>query len=382
MTLLVETPHGAVRNLLPDGRDAADWHPALAAEIAGHLSPAHAAILATPVPVGNGTRWETSASQAIRQADLSAADRHALMRAVTVILSDIRRLAESGAAVAVTRCWPMLREIPDFGMIFAADGRPVLAGWGGMPPSMTMPPELLADADDNRPWQPQPQPPWQLYAGVAAVLAVFALVSGLLLSRLAIPPASLQACVADPDEVAALNQQAQTDGRHSALQSELALLVQQEGSRRLQCPLPVIASVPPLRHAEATPPALPGDRWDRHDLTMLDGCWNRISNMAVHNPATDTVLPVASWRICFDGNGVGTQTMTLQNGGRCTGPVVASFDGNRMITRAAQCRGPGLSFVRSEQDCTRVSDDEASCIGRDLEGSAVGRASPASRFRR
>jgi hypothetical protein len=381
MTLLVETPYGAARNLLPDGRDAAGWHAALAAEIAGHLSPAHAAILATPVPVGHGMRWETSASQAICHADLPAADRQALMRAVTVILSDIRRLAESGAAQAVTRCWPMLREIPEFGMVFAADGRPVLAGWGGVPSSVTIPRGLLADADDNRPWQPHPRPPWRLYATVAAVLAVFALVSWLLLSSFALPPASLQACVADPDEVAALNQQAQTDGRHSALRSELALLVQEEGRRRLQCPLPVIALVPPVRHTEVMPPALPRDRWDRHDLTMLDGCWNRISNMAVHNMTTDRVLPVVSWRICFDRNGTGEQTMTLQNGGRCIGPVRASFDGNRMITRAARCTGPGLDFVRSEQDCTRVSDDEASCIGRDLEGPGMGRTSE-GRFRR
>ena len=56
MTLLAETPHGAIRNLLPDGRDAVAWHPALSAEIAAHLSPAHATILATPVPGAAGFR--------------------------------------------------------------------------------------------------------------------------------------------------------------------------------------------------------------------------------------------------------------------------------------------------------------------------------------
>ena len=97
MTLLVETPHGSIRNLLPEGRDAAGWHAALVAEIGARLSPAHAEILATPAAGDSGVRWETDATQAASYPSLPPADREALMRAITVILSDIRRLAESGA---------------------------------------------------------------------------------------------------------------------------------------------------------------------------------------------------------------------------------------------------------------------------------------------
>jgi hypothetical protein len=384
MTLLVETPHGAIRNLLPDGRDAVAWHAALSAEIATHLSPAHAAILATPVPVTTGIRWEAAAAQAIRYPELPSPDRPLLMRAVAVILSDIRRLAESGTAPAVARCWPMLREIPELGLLFAADGRPVLAGWGAVPQSVTAPRRLLADADDGRAWRAPPRTPWRLYAAVAAALAVFALASGLLLSRLAVPPASVAACAVAPDDLAALDGQAQADARHGALQAELARLVEEAGRRRLQCPLPVAARPPPP-HAEAPPtppPALPSDRWNRHDLSMLEGCWSRISNMVVRSVATGRPLSVANWRLCFDRAGHGTQTITLREGGRCTGSVQATFDDERVLMRATRCTGPGFFFVRSQQDCTRTSDEEATCIGRDLEGPGVGRGIDESQFRR
>ena len=388
MTLLAETPHGAIRNLLPDGRDAVAWHPALSAEIAAHLSPAHATILATPVPGAAGVRWEAAAARAIRYPELPPPDRVMLMRAVAVILSDIRRLAESGAAPAVARCWPMLREIPELGMLFAAGGRPVLAGWGAVPQSVTAPRRLLADADDGRAWRAPPRTPWRVYAAVAAALAVFALASGLLLSRLAVPAASVAACAVAPDDLAALEGQAQADARHAELQAELARLVQEAGRRRLQCPLPV-AVRPPPQHAEAPPgppPALPMDRWKQHDLSLLEGCWSRISNMAVRVEATGQRLPVANWHICFDQTGHGTQTITLKDGSRCTGAIQASFAGEQMLIRAARCTGPGFGggrfFVRSELHCTRVSDEEANCLGRDLEGSGMGHETSESQFRR
>jgi hypothetical protein len=271
-------------------------------------------------------------------------------------------------------------------MLFAADGRPVLAGWGAVPQSVTAPRRLLADVDDGHAWRRPPRTPWRLYATVAAALAVFALASGLLLSRLAVPAASVAACAAAPDDLAALEGQAQADARHGALQAELARLVEEAGRRRLQCPLPVAARPPPP-HAEAPPPpppALPSDRWNRHDLSMLEGCWSRISNMAVRDVATGRRLPVANWRICFDQTGHGTQKITLEDGSRCTGSLQASFVGERMLIRAARCAYPGERryYVRSELDCTRVSDQEANCLGRDLEGPGVGRGSDESQFRR
>jgi hypothetical protein len=369
MLLLAETEIGANRSLLPDGRDAAGWHGALFAEIAHHLSAAHAAVLAVPVAEAGRVRWETQATEAIRYPDLPATDREALMRAVGSILSDIRRLAEGGAAPAVARCWPALREIPELGMLFAADGRPVLAGWGAVPRAVAGPRRLLAPADDGRAWDPPPRTPWQLYGAAAAMIAAFAVLSFILLARFGPLVAPGAQCAAPPDAAA----KAEADARHGALAAELARLVQEEGQRRLQCKLPVATA----------PPALPHDRWERHDLSMLEGCWNRISNMTVRQEPSGIVRPVATWRICFDSAGNGTQTITLVDGSSCTGPLRATFRDELMVTLADRCLGPGFDrgFVRSEQDCSRVSDAEAQCVGTNLEGPDAGRKSE-SRFRR
>jgi hypothetical protein len=382
MIRLATTSAGALRNLLADGRDAAAWHAALTAEIAAHLSPAHAAVLATPVKEADVTHWDAAAARAVRYPDLPPADRPALMRAVTVILSDIRRLAESGAAPTVTRCWPMLREIPELNWLFAADGAPVLAGWGAVSHSAGGLRGVLAQADDGRAWQAPPRTPWTVYGTAAAALAVFALASGMLLSVFAWPAAPLSPCTAAPGDLATLARRDQTEARHGALQAELARLVQAQGLRRLQCPLPAAAAAhppaPALPPALAPEPALPRDRWDRHDLSLLEGCWHRISNMSTYDPGTNRDSPVSAWRICFGGDGSGSQTITWQDGTRCSGAVTARFAGDRLVTDAARCTG-NRSFVRSEEDCVRVSDQEARCIGRNLEGPA---ASSESRFRR
>jgi hypothetical protein len=206
-----------------------------------------------------------------------------------------------------------------------------------------------------------------------------------LLARWYVPGASVPACGPDPDGSAAFNAQAQADARHAQLQAELAGLVNEEGRRRLQCPLPAAAPpAPPPQRAETPPPALPQDRWNRHDLSLLEGCWSRITNMTIEETATGAKLPVSSWRICFDAHGSGTQTIVLQDGTRCAGPLRATFADDQMVTDAARaaCHGRISYFVRSRQECVRTSDEEAECEATDLEGPHAGRRGGHSRFRR
>ena len=148
MIRLLEARTGTLRPLLPPGRNLGAWHAALVAELA-RLSPAHAAILAQPVPTPGGTAWETPGQGRIAYADLSAENRRALDQALGAILSDIRRLAESGTAPSVREAWPALREVPDMGHVFAVDGRPVLAAWGH---ASTGAPGRLARLDDGIAW--------------------------------------------------------------------------------------------------------------------------------------------------------------------------------------------------------------------------------------
>ena len=379
-----------LRPVLPPGRDVADWHAALTGEIAGALSPAHAAVLARPQRDGGGLAWVADGREATRYGDLPEAARRQLDAALGAILSDIRRLAESGAAPAVRAAWPGLREVPDMGHVFAVDGRPVLAGWGHL--SGTDPvgaSTRLARLDDGVAWRAAPGRPWALYAATMGVLALLGLAGGLLLPRLGtwFAPAPA-ACTIVPGQLEAMRRQAAEDGRGAELRTLLASLTDELGRKQLQCPVPVLP--PPPRPVPVAPPApppppradLPQERWDQRDLTMLEGCWTLVSSMTVTNETTRSSSPIASWRQCFDGQGAGKQTIVLADGRKCEGPLSASFVGgdDLRVAEPQPCRGT-VNLSQSTRTCKRTSDTEAVCDGRLVTGSASGRAYT-GRFRR
>jgi hypothetical protein len=130
MIRLAATRPQDLRALLPMPPDQA--FAMLQAE-AGRLSPAHAALFAQPVPEDGGIGWGAPGSRMARYADIDAASRAALTAEAGRILSDLRREAERQAAQGggpLVGLWPAIAEIPSFDLVFAVDGRPVLAGWG------------------------------------------------------------------------------------------------------------------------------------------------------------------------------------------------------------------------------------------------------------
>lgn len=376
----------SLKPVLPASRDPVAWHAALVTEIETHLSPDHARLLARPDPTPGGLAWLADGKAALRYGDLPEAGRRQLDAALGAILSDIRRLAESGAAPEVRAAWPALRSIPDMGHVFAVDGRPVLAGWGHVSAvnaaSVT---SRLARLDDGVPWRATPRTPWLLYGSALAVLALMALASGWLLPLVAPRfAAAPNACAIVPGQIEAMRGQAAEESRGADLRTMLASLDDEIGRRRLQCPIPSIAAPPPRAASPAPPPRadLPQDRWDRGDLGMLEGCWTLTSGMRVTSRAEPGGSPIASWRQCFDGHGAGRQTMVLKDGQRCEGPLAASFMGeNRLrVTESQPCAGT-MTMAPSERVCRRVSDTEAVCDGRNLSGPLSG-ATYTGTFRR
>lgn len=381
MTRLIETRDGTLRPLLA-GRDMVAWHTALVQEIAAQLSPTHAAVLAQPVRTASdtasgttsGTAWETAGARATRYSDLPTEQRRALERALGAILSDIRRLAESGTAPTVREAWPALAEVPDMGHVYAVDGRPVLTAWG----HEGVAGRLLA-FDDGVAWRPVPRRRLGLYGVVFASLAALGLGAGLLwpvATQFLVPVPS--ACRVAPGQLAAMGAQLREEGRGEELRTLLASLTDEIGRRQLQCPIRTVPA-PPAPQPPAPPPApppraaLPQDQWDQHDLTMLNGCWRLITSLHITDERTGRVTGVRSQRMCFNADGHGTQTTLLEDGRSCTGPLRATFNG--AILRVADpepCTGPGLRVSRSDRVCRRTSDDEAECHGRNLEGALEG----------
>jgi len=392
MIRLVEAASGTLRSLLPPARNAASWHAALAAEIAHHLSPAHAGLLARPEPTAGGMAWLAEGTVRSRYADLPAAGRRALDAAVGAILSDIRRLAESGAAPTVREAWPALIEIPDMGHLFAVDGRPVLAAWGHAGAGAS---GRLARLDDGVPWRAAPRVPWRRYGAALGMLAGLALAAGLLPTmashwlRSSAPSGFVDqpaACAIVPGQLDTLRGQMELDGRGQELRTLLATLTEEVGRAQLLCPVAALpqAPAPAPRPSPAAPPRadLPQDRWDRRDLAMLEGCWNLYTAITVFNENGTQASKIRSWRQCFDGHGTGRQTIALEDGRQCEGALAASFgqDAVLRVTEPTACHGT-LHLSRNERLCRRLGDDEAECNGRTIEGGMSGHGF-AGRFRR
>lgn len=255
MIRLAATRAQDLRPLLP--MPPAEAFAALQAE-AGRLSPAHAALFATPVAEDGGIAWGAPGARMAPYADLDAASRAALTAEAGRILSDLRREAESGN-VALAQLWPAIAEIPSFDLVFAVDGRPVLAGWGHVGAASPGPLGLLARFDDGRHWQAPARRPWGVWLATLAALALVALLAGLLGPLLAwrflTPPET--ACVAAQGDLEALARLVEAERGERDLRTELARLEEELGRRRLACPIPRAPEPPPPPQPEPQRPPEP-----------------------------------------------------------------------------------------------------------------------------
>lgn len=247
MIRLLATRAQDLRCLLP--MPPAEAFAALQAE-AGRLSAVHAALFAQPVAEEAGLAWGAPGQRMARYVDLDAASRAALTAEVGRILSDLRREAERQAAEGggtLAQLWPAMAEIPSFDMVFAVDGRPVIAGWGHVGAASPGALGLLARFDDRQPWQPPPSRPWGVWAATIGALALLALLAGLLGPLLAwrflAPPQA--ACVAAQGDLEALARLVEAERGERDLRIELARLEEELGRRRLACPLPRAPEPPP-----------------------------------------------------------------------------------------------------------------------------------------
>jgi hypothetical protein len=260
MIRLVATRAQDLRPLLPMPPDQA--FAVLQAE-AGRLSPAHAALFAQPVAEDGGIGWGAPGARSARYADIDAASRAALTAEAGRILSDLRREAERQAGSGggpLVALWPAIAEIPSFDMVFAVDGRPVLAGWGHVGGAAPGPLGLLARFDDGVHWQPPARRPWGVWAVTLGALAALALLAGLIGPLLAwrfFTPPQAQ-CVAAPGDLEALSRLVEAERGERDLRTELARLEEELGRRRLACPLPRAPEPPPTpRPPEPPPPPAP-----------------------------------------------------------------------------------------------------------------------------
>ncbi|HQT80088.1 MAG TPA: hypothetical protein PLD10_23860, partial [Rhodopila sp.] len=109
MLILLETPHETVVSRLPESRNIESWHQAMVAEIIAGLGLVHARLFAAPAVGQTGIVWTAPGREMRRFVELPVEDLRAVTAVVGSLLSDIRRLTESGRAPATAAAWPMLR---------------------------------------------------------------------------------------------------------------------------------------------------------------------------------------------------------------------------------------------------------------------------------
>ncbi|MCB9958535.1 MAG: hypothetical protein H6843_08045 [Rhodospirillaceae bacterium] len=130
-----------------------------------------------------------------------------------------------------------------------------------------------------------------------------------------------------------------------------------------------VAELPPAPQAD-----IPEDAWDRRDTAFLEGCWTLISPQSLQDTQRGINRPMADWRICFDANGNGYQTIGVSDGDRCTGGVRAQFTpgGSLSMTSVGDIPCNGGSVPQIIQDCQRQADGTAQCVGRQPSANRYG----------
>ena len=114
----------------------------------------------------------------------------------------------------------------------------------------------------------------------------------------------------------------------------------------------------PLRCAED----LPLSRWRRHDLGMLQGCWRRQSDMETREVGSGTKRAVVSWKLCFDDDGRGQQTVVWSDAGSCTSKTLASFHTDDTLVIDTQvCQSPSYRLYALSIVCHWQSSTQADC---------------------
>jgi hypothetical protein len=246
---------------------------ALTALLAEAVGPEGAGLFAEAREEGTaGIAFLASEGRVARYAELDRAGREALRAEIGRVVSALRREAERQARRDPARsgALPALVagaiEVPSFELVFAHEGRPVLAGWGMAPAAAPAGLGLIARLDDGVPaaaaavaTAAAPAPvPWGPLAAAAALLALLGAAAAYGAPRIAVwlgPEPAV--CRVPPGEAAVLRALLLEQDREQALRRRLAELEEALGLRRAACPLPEPEPPPPEPPSPEPPPPEP-----------------------------------------------------------------------------------------------------------------------------
>ncbi len=272
MQRLTSVPLAGHVVLLPAGTDHAAAHAALAALLARATGPETASLFAAAAQEGDALVFSAPPGRVARFDELDAEGRELLRAEIGRLAGELRRAAEAEARRDPARAGQLPAlvaaavEVPSFELVYAHEGRPVLAGWGMAPAAAPGGLGLIRVLDDGRPAERPRAPPW---AGVAAAALVLALLGATAVAAspwiAALFAPEPPACRAAPGDMDALLDLLREQERERDLRRRLASLQEDLGRRRASCPLPEAPRPPPetppqqlaQKEPEPEPEALP-----------------------------------------------------------------------------------------------------------------------------
>ncbi len=108
---------------------------------------------------------------------------------------------------------------------------------------------------------------------------------------------------------------------------------------------------------------LPLARWQRHDLSMLQGCWRRLTDMQTRSVVNGFARQVQSWTFCFGFAGAGQEHVTY-DGGSCSAAAMARFHADDTLEiDTAPCPGRGYTILPESFPCRWRDPSAADCPG-------------------
>lgn len=339
-------------------------------------------------------QWSLPVPSAHAFYELDAASRENLKARIGRRVGELRRCldrrARDGDSQA-PRLAALVRqalEVPGWGSVHAVAGEPVLAGWGHIEAGRGHPLALLIGLDDGIVLPAVLRSPWGAWLAAAAALAALFL-AGLATAAWA-PLAWLPVEVEPPRCKVTTADIGLFDGYNSErdalddLQRQLAEAQRAIHEKTLACPVRVVElpprpPEPPPEPPKPPPPPpkkadLPEDKWQKKDLSVLEGCWvlGRDSESTLATGGGMVRGVNRAGRMCFDKNGGGTRESTQEFPGYprlvCSAPVRAVFsdDGRLKTTQPPvpcepRSRGVTWNGPPNALDCVRQSDTLALC---------------------
>ncbi len=393
-SLIATTRQDGLRSLGIHGQPVAEAYGQIVRYLTRALTPAHAALFAEPnfaVRPGVVEWYAAVEGEAVQHAAISPAARAAFDAELSRLVDDVARQAaqleqskDSGDQL-LGQLLALALKVPSDAHVYAVGTQPVLIAWGHLLDTPAADPAVLQKLVKAPPLPPPPPPvvipppprriwPWFLLLLLLVLLASLSLpwLAAPLIAELARPGDGFCAI---PEEQRILVRSLDSEmGEEGQLRRELIFVEAQVAEKAAACraPAPPVAQAPPPVPAPTPapppqPPAqprsdIPAERWQNREVALMQGCWNRITNMRVRRISGEE-FPVRSWRMCFDENGNGNQELVWENGTQCRGPVRARFlpDGRLELEEAEAPCSDGSRNLRAQTECTRANDGTADC---------------------